>query len=82
MTGTLSMPARLNRGQLRRFNEAMDKILASSLYTGAINNNPGKDRYAIPFFFDAHVDYPDGMSSDMLNGGQPCTLRNDHLHRL
>ena len=24
----------------------------------AINNNPGKDRYAIPFFFDAHVDYP------------------------
>ena len=24
----------------------------------AINNNPGKDRYAIPFFFDAHVDFP------------------------
>ena len=24
----------------------------------AINNNPGKNRYAIPFFFDAHVDYP------------------------
>lgn len=24
----------------------------------AINNNPGKDRYAIPFFFDAYVDYP------------------------
>ncbi len=24
----------------------------------AINKNPGKDRYAIPFFFDAHVDYP------------------------
>ena len=23
----------------------------------AINNNPGQDRYAIPFFFDAHVDY-------------------------
>lgn len=24
----------------------------------AINNNPGKDRYAIPFFFDAFVDHP------------------------
>ena len=24
----------------------------------AINKNKGKDRYAIPFFFDAHVDYP------------------------
>ena len=24
----------------------------------AINNNPGRDRYAIPFFFDAYVDYP------------------------
>ena len=24
----------------------------------AVNRNPGRDRYSIPFFFDAHIDYP------------------------
>ena len=24
----------------------------------AVNRNPGRDRYAIPFFFDANIDYP------------------------
>ena len=24
----------------------------------AVNRNPGRDRYSIPFFFDTHIDYP------------------------
>ena len=37
-----------------------------------INRNPGQDRYAIPFFFDANIDYPMGCLPTCQSADNPA----------
>ena len=47
-----------------------------------VNRNAGRDRYAIPFFFDATHDFPMACPAHVSGTGQPAPLRADHVRRV